>query len=287
MSERVLAALAALALIAPGAAGQTPTVAEFAARARRLDTLAARADAFARRADSLRRAGITLDSARDGALLVLAGPHEVGLARDGVRLAWTGLDRTFGARAQLLAGNQFLLYQLGQQDPVPDSGGWYSGPSHVRYAIVSVAGWANAQDVSRTLLPNAANVIAQHEDSTFRLWLQAVITPGGVTQDLFRSVYNELVTAPWRASRGCFLGDLGACRRALALSGGGDPWVDWYASGDYRALVRDLTLARGDPALVNACLRTDDEAACLSVLRGNWYAPWYAQHGHRVPAPVS
>jgi hypothetical protein len=168
---------------------------------------------------------------------------------------------------------------------VPDSGGSYGDKT---YGLVIVPRGADAETVSRTLLAPASNAIALGEDSSLRNWMGATVVPGGVSRDLYRSVYSELVTAPWHATRACFLGDMAGCRRALGLAGGTDPLADWYSPGDYHQLVLEQQV-RGTavPDQLNRCLHVPDDAACLAVLRSGWYRPNYRQSAWRPPSPLS
>ncbi len=75
-------------------------------------------------------------------------------------------------------------------------------------------------------------------DRALQNWLGGSVLPITHPLQARAAVYVQLVTAPSQAARSCFLGVIGDCRNALALSESPDPLQQWYPSaGERRALV--------------------------------------------------
>lgn len=99
-----------------------------------------------------------------------------------------------------------------------------------------------------------------------------------------RTVYRELVTTRYSATRGCVAGDLDGCRRALGLTATDTPLLDWYSPEDLAAWAQKDQ--RPDPDFYpdrstwyDACTRTRSVTACVQYLSG-------PALGDRTPAPL-
>jgi hypothetical protein len=77
-------------------------------------------------------------------------------------------------------------------------------------------------------------------------------------------VYIELVTSPRSKVHSCFVGDLAACRAALALTGREDPVRAWYDAADRRAIVGRFGRLRG---AIGRCQGDGADEACEAALR--------------------
>lgn len=98
------------------------------------------------------------------------------------------------------------------------------------------------------------------------------------------AVYVELVTAPSRSARACYLGDIASCRDALELSELSDPIAVWYSPAEQRRLVEERNWASEEADRVRACSREGSDDAChglLTSVPAGVLAP-FGEHARRL-----
>jgi hypothetical protein len=270
------AALIALAALA-AAPVRAQTLAEAEARLARLRTEWTEAAAAQRRTDSLRKARVATDTIRRGPVVVLA-PAQLGtVIRPAVAAAATALEQRFGASVAALAGLEFIVLARGVPNITPQAPNPRVVPVHV---------FADTAAARRSLETAFAVRLSSAQDEGLRRWLRANLEVRPDTAAWFAAAYLDLATTPWTAARGCFAGDLAACRRALGLETNGAILDQWYAAEDQRRLVqRHLAfhLRRPQAAAARRCVDEGQDDACRATLEASldWIDPPLA-HASRV-----
>src|SRR5437667_2830262 len=186
-----------------------------------------RASAVADMVDSLnhaRAAGGT-DTISVGALRIVTNPSPARL-REAAARAWLVIDSLYGSEAQQLAQRPYLIAPYD-----PDT----TSPKPMLRGAIQVP-WD--KDVASLAMLLLTNVPIGRPDRALQNWLGGSVLPIIHPLQARAAVYVQLVTAPSQAARSCFLGVIGDCRNALALSESPDPLQQWYPStGERRALV--------------------------------------------------
>src|SRR5437764_3169587 len=186
-----------------------------------------RASAVADMVDSLnhaRAAGGT-DTISVGALRIVTNPSPARL-REAAARAWPVIDSLYGSEARQLEQHPYLIAPYD-----PDT----TSPKPMRRGAIQVP-WD--KDVASLAMLLLTNVRTGRPDRALQNWLGGSVLPITHPLQARAAVYVQLVTAPSQAARSCFLGVIGDCRNALALSESPDPLQQWYPSaGERRALV--------------------------------------------------
>ena len=255
---RAAAALALAGLLAAApVAGQSTR--EYRAHVARLRAEQQRVLAIALEADRIRPAG---DTVRAGALTLIAPPPLSAVARASASIAWPLLENKFGAKARLVTPLEFVLLQPGIPPVAPRA-------PNARVRAVTVPRGTTSDVLAPILTQTAATHVNAAQDSTLRHWLQWTIDASPAPPERYAALYVELATAPWTTVRGCYVGDLPACERALGLSGETSPLDSWYGIEDRRRLVEhslgEWGLRQVPPA--RACVEQGIAAACDAALR--------------------
>ncbi len=186
-----------------------------------------RASALADMVDSLKhgRAAGGTDTISVGALRIVATPSPARL-REAAARAWPVIDSLYGSEAQQLAQRPYLIAPYD-----PDT----TSPKPMLRGAIQVP-WD--KDVASLAMLLLTNVPIGRPDRALQNWLGGSVLPIIHPLQARAAVYVQLVTAPSQAARSCFLGVIGDCRNALALSESPDPLQQWYPStGERRALV--------------------------------------------------
>lgn len=262
-----LLVLAMVFLMPPLAGQQTATL---QARADSLLHEWRQASVLAAVQDSLRAAASVAgrDTIRVGALMILANPSPLPLARAAAR-AWPMIERFYGPAAQALAHHPIVIQAVDPDTAVlttpPGSGlriPWDEDPDHLTRVLVGSADLGG-------------------DDRGLHDWLRGPLTPSFDIRPVLARVYIQLVTAPSQAARRCFAGAPGACRDALSMADTAGLIARWYNPAERRLLVTTQLsgfLNRGEQeAAFHSCAAGSD-AACTELLES--IAP-----GH-VPIPL-
>jgi hypothetical protein len=209
---------------APGLGAQG--VARLQARA---DSLAAewrRASAIADLIDSLGRARALAgrDTIRVGALTIVANPSPLPLRQAAAR-AWPVIDSLYGSEAQELAHRPYVIVAVDPDTTVERR--FVSGGMEVTWD-------RDAASLAQLLL---LNVPIAPRDTGLEHWLGGSVVPAIHPERQRGDVYVQLVTAPSRAARGCFLGDIARCRDGLDLFTATEPLPRWYPGADERRAI--------------------------------------------------
>ena len=235
-----------------------------------LERLQARADSLAREwrhasvvadaVDSVERARTLAgrDTIRVGGLTIVADPSPLPL-REAARRAWPVIDSLYGSEAQRLEQRPYLIVPVDPDTTVE------------RPRIHNGIEITWDEDVASLALLLLANVPITRADTAWQNWLGGTVLPLFHPAQRRAGMYVELVTAPSRAARRCFLGDLGACRDALDLAGDADRLQRWYPSApERRALVLRLfsgfLFNRASQEALEAC-RQGLDSGCVQLLR--------------------
>lgn len=216
------------------------------------------ANVFAAVQDSLRQAvrGTGRDTTRVGALTILANPSPLPLAQAAAH-AWPVIAGFYGSTAQVLARRPVLILAVDPDtaSPTPNPGEGLRIPWNT-----------NRNELSRILV-TAADL--SDLDRRLHDWLGGGITPFLEAPGRRAATYLQLVTAPSRAVRSCYEGNLTACRDALSLSDAPDLLTRWYGPDERRFLATTqffLTFHRGPRAPELASCAAGSDAACLDLL---------------------
>jgi hypothetical protein len=217
------------------------------------------ANALAGLQDSLRLA-VRLagrDTIRVGALVIVANPSPLPLAQAAARI-WPVIERYYGTAARNLSRRPFLIQAVD-----PDT---TSAPSPGSLGMQMIPWDLDVTRLAQVLL-TMADLGAV--DPRLHDWLGGPLTPRFDSGPRRERVYLQLVTAPSRAVRRCFVGEIGACRDALSLSNEPDMLSRWYGADERRRLVTIDYLGfldRGaQHALFQSCSAGSD-SACLELL---------------------
>ncbi len=256
MCSRREAALGAVLLLVGGPlTGQIPAL---RARADTLLTDWRQAKAFADLQDSLRAASERggRDTVRAGALTYLVNRSPLPLA-EAAAIAWSQVERFYGPAAQAFARRPFLIQAVDPDtaEPVPPG------------LAIKVRWDTDVQSLARGLVALAD---LGPLDTGLREWLGGAVVPRFDSGSGHAAAYVQLVTAPSRAVRRCYVGEREACSNALSLSDMTDPAAQWYGPEERRALVAmqyaEFLNRSGHVQGVYACSQGSD-SACLELLR--------------------
>src|SRR5438094_8662153 len=261
VSARLCLITMVIALAAGRPAGQS--VERLQARADSLLREWRRANALADMVDSLnhgRAAGGT-DTISVGALRIVTNPSPARL-REAAARAWPVIDSLYGSEARQLEQHPYLIAPYD-----PDT----TSPKPMLRGAIQVP-WD--KDVASLAVLLLTNVPIGRPDRALQNWLGGSVLPITHPLQARAAVYVQLVTAPSQAARSCFLGVIGDCRNALALSESPDPLQQWYPSaGERRALVfRSVAEYFGysDHGAHKSALQqcgAGSDAACTELLR--------------------
>jgi hypothetical protein len=206
----------------------------------------------------------THDTIRAGALTVFARSTD-GAVRQAAIAAWPTLDSTYGDAASILAELPLVFHRRTHSEEagiiLPQQEGLQ------RVLMDSTAG---VRDITWQLVSAGATTIQGRADSGLRQWLGGA-TVAGQTGALshWTRAYEEMVLAPWRSVRFCYLGDLVWCRVALGLAEDSNRVTNWYDAAERRAIVSELSYdaLRVQRLVADRCLTMRSDEACVAVLR--------------------
>jgi hypothetical protein len=124
-----------------------------------------------------------------------------------------------------------------------------------------------AAAIAERLVALTEELAAKGLDPDLARWLRSSRVPLGTrTRAQWARAYVELATTSSVSLRACLAGDREGCLTSLGLHEGGPAaFADWYAPGDYRALLENAAIARSDTTGYAArarCRRTAERAAC-------------------------
>jgi hypothetical protein len=272
-TRRVVAfALAAGVAATPTLRAQT--VSELQERVRRLEQAYRAAEVVAVRADSAaREAGyVRGDSATVGGLHVFAPQDAAANARLGAERAWPMLKHTFGTEANVLASLAFAA-QLERPSRI------VAAPRGARRFIAE----NSADDIANRLVWEASQILSTRLDPRLHNWMGGAIVPDSSRARLLRGAYIDLLTAPSRATRSCFVGALDGCRDAFDLPPSAEPFRRWYGPAERRLIVQEVIAGedlRLVPELYRDCVTRGDDTACVQLLQRTPESSLPAPLGH-------
>lgn len=266
----VLGALLLLGGAMPAAAqdrARVPTAAEQRSRVTRFAVELRRAEERVARARAAVLEGVALDTIRDGALFVLVERGDREVVTVAAARAAAMLDRAYGSAASRLADEPMVIRRASARGVDGDTA-----------RLLAVSRWdgvlqpfegEDATTVAGQLARSGIGRMRALMDRELQLWIGTYGTSSGRPSSLV-AAFEELATSPSPLGRRCLIGDVAACRDALALREGDDALWRWYDAPYRREFVRGKrwTLRPAAPARYDACLKGDD-AACDAVLRSS------------------
>lgn len=215
------------------------------------------ANALAGLQDSLRLATRLAgrDTIRAGTLTIIANPSPLPLAQAAAQV-WPVIDRYYGPAAEAFSQRPFLIQAID-----PDTAARPGIPLGMEVL------WnLDATQVAQLLL-NMADLTTL--DPRLHDWLGGPLTPRIDSGPRRVRVYVQLVTAPSRGVRRCFLGDLDACRDALSLTNAPDMVPRWYGPEERRRLVTteyNGFLDHGSRHIAFRSCAAGSDSACVELL---------------------
>jgi hypothetical protein len=258
MSKSVALAVTASLLAVP-LSGQDSTIARLQHRADSLLGSWRDAQRLADVTDSLElvRASAGSDTIAVGALRIIANPSPLPL-REAAARAWPAIDSLYGSAASELTEHPYIIRAV---DP----------DTSVRRPVLHVGlelPWdLDARATTNHLL---ATVTPPRFDQALADWLGAALRPER-RQDASTDVFLQLVTAPSRAVRSCFLGDISRCEDVLQVGDSAGLLERWYETpAEREALVTEsfaYYFARGTTAPSLQRCRQHHDDACTTLLR--------------------
>jgi hypothetical protein len=292
MSSRRLSALAVAAALATAARLPAQPADSVLARLRRIDSLytqhRARFDSLGQAAN----ASMGWVHVHEGAFSLAVGPSLVEKARTGARLATAALAMRGGApietrlamRRPVIAADslRFAFAAPAAAIVVADTGREWRMGTRTRLPAP-----LRATSIADALVRVAEGAALDGTDGVVSRWLAGGRVPLlDVARSEWSDVSGDLGMVASEALRRCRAGRDAACLTALDLDipGAGsdrDRVAEWYALGDYRALLRNVWPPRSDSAATASwlrCRRIADEAACGAAVR--------AISVDQIPAPV-
>ena len=258
MYRRVFPPVALVVLaIAPIATGQSAM--DYGRHYQRLREATARLDAHFDSASKRRIVPGSVDTIRAGALIVYTAPELRARARIATDSAWLLVTRIFGSRAALAGGTPLLLESSERRDSA-------SLEDLVNGVLVELPPGTPAEQVRRGVLDVIGPAIYGHADAELKRWLPWIYSDTILRLNV-ETLYEELATSPWSASRRCFDGSLVACRLALGITPV-DPITGWYDAADRRNYVAHvLPLPITAITAARECVRDGDDQACIASLK--------------------
>jgi len=237
------------------------SVPELRERVRRLEQAFRAADAAAGPADSAARQAnfVPGDSATAGGLHVLAPRAAVGNARAGAERAWPILQSVFGTEAGILATTDFVL-QLQRPSQV------VAAPRGARRFTAE----NSAPDIANRLVWEASQLLSARLDPPLYNWMGGAVVPDQHLDRMLRATYIDLLSAPSRAARRCFLGALDGCRDAFDLPPTAESFRRWYGPAERRLIVQETITSedmRTIAELYGDCVTRGDDSACVRLLQ--------------------
>lgn len=248
--------IATLLAITPPAAGQT--TAQLRARADSLLRDWRQANTLAILQDSMRliAARPDMDTIRVGALIVVANPSALPI-RAAAAQAWSRIERYYGSAPEVLALHPIVIQAVDPDTTVQP-------PRH--RSGLQVPWNVGVQELTALLVGSVDLGVV---DPDLREWLGGAAVLGRDPVRPRERAYVQLVTAPSRAVRQCFLGDVPACRDALSLTDAPDLLTRWYGPHERRALVTSVyavNFSRGAPQTAFRSCHAGSDSACLRLL---------------------
>jgi hypothetical protein len=267
-----VAALSLLAIAASRTSAQS--VADLERQAAVIRQQAEVATRAVRLRDSARDASAARDTVQAHALTVEFRGVEPNLVRPAAVIAWQLLDGRYGPIANRLSEARL---RVTRDTSTGDTPVWRAGGLSVSRSGPAVAGTSTSFPVFPLTVPAdtlglalagvAEEAIVSRTDASLRSWLPNPL--GFETKDpLWTLVYTELVTAPSRATKGCFAGALDDCRAALGFVPDSLQFERWYAGQPTEWLVhRFAAIARtsGLAAVYSSCVDDHDPQACNRI----------------------
>lgn len=254
MCRRIFTPLAVVLAFARAAPGQSAS--DYGRHYQSLRQASAQLDARLDSASERRIVPGSVDTIRAGALVVYATPEFRARARIAADSAWLMVTRIFGGSAALAGGTPVLLQFSARRDSASLEG-------VVNGVPVELPAGTPVVQVTRGLLDVIGPAIYGHADAELKRWLPWIYGDTIIRLNL-EAVYEELATSPWSASRGCFGGNLVACRLALGITAV-DPATGWYDATDRRNYVAHVLLSPSTAA--RDCIREGDDQACIASLK--------------------
>ena len=242
-----------IVVIARAAPGQS--TAEYQQHYQRLRQASAQLDAHFESVSRVRVVAGSVDTSRAGALVVYATPEFRARAHIATDSAWLMLTRIFGGKASLAGGNPLLLESSERHDSASLEG-------VVNGSLVELPAGTPVAQVTHGLVNVIGPVIYSHADVELTRWLPWIYGDTIIRLNL-GSLYEELATSPWSASRGCFGANLLACRRALGITPD-DPATGWYDATDRRNYVAHMLVP--PTTATRDCIRDGDDQACIASM---------------------
>jgi hypothetical protein len=265
-------ALSALTLAAPIAAQSVAELERQAALIRSQAEVATRAIVVR---DSARNAAAARDTVQVGALTVELRGVDRDLVRSAATIAWRLLDARYGPIAKL-AESRLRVRRDTTSGNTPM---WARGSISVARSGRAVAGTAtsfralpltvSADSFGLTLASVAEEAMVSGTDASLRGWLPNPLG-FGAKDALWTQAYTELVTAPSRATRGCFAGALDDCRAAFGFVPDSLQFERWYGGQPTEWLVHRFgAVARssGLGGVYASCVDEHDPQACNRIAR--------------------
>src|SRR5690348_6871377 len=226
------------------------------------------AAAASARVDSLARVRlrIGLDSVRAGNLVVLTPRELRPLAAPIAPVVWTRLEGVYGEEARSADGGPLVVGMYQAVDGPPP----YGFPLDA--VTIPVAPGSSPGRVEAQLALRLPEKLRERLDPALNGWVSKAISlqrADSAPPDL----YEDLVTSVSPLARGCYVGDLAACRSALGVAATRDAAMEWYDPGSRRVLVSNMVFVRDvrrerDPSWYDQCVAQGLDAACLRILHG-------------------
>jgi hypothetical protein len=257
----VLAAVLGCVAFPPVAQGQD--AGQLRRRIALLEATHREAMAAAARSESLRAE--PHDSIRVGRLTVFARAID-DVVQQATAAAWRTLDSIYGDAASGLAEYPLTLTSQERINQVE-----FFRPLPGGQQRIIVDSTAEVRDITWQLVNAGALSIQAQADSALKNWLGGapLAEQTGLLSPRARA-YEEMVLAPWRSVRSCYLGDLTWCRVALGLAQDSDPVRHWFDAAERRDVVSDLINydhVRRQRLATDRCLTLRSDEACVAILR--------------------
>jgi hypothetical protein len=209
-----------------------------------------------------------IDTIRVGTLTVLAEHSDVDLVREATIEAWDRLSNELRSDTGLLMHKAVYFPKRGE------------GPLPVAEDVLvgfSLGEDTHADQIAAAIITAADRILLEQVSERIANWLPSPLLWELTSAHSSRSVaahfewtYVALVTSPYSMHRGCFAGEIEACKHALRIGEVEDPVTELYDARERRRLVQDLTWSQVDAfgmaALRHGCTAVGRDSDCIEYL---------------------
>jgi len=215
-----------------------------------------------------------IDTVRVGTLTVMTQRAFGEIVELGAQVAWDSI-RQLGPDTLLLTGKTLFVPGYGHTNRYDRErhGAAISSPPLPRRA--------DEEDAVTQILSSLTTLLMDGSDDELRSWVGGHIELQDAGSTSLGWVYVELITSPSKAVRACLLGDIGACRSALALGDLERAELDWYNAAERRVVVERRLPGKTENRrrLWLQCVEHGADDACVEFLADD--------SEYAVPPPLS